>query len=265
MPITFFCEGGRQGNDFFFSIVASDSNGPRWEDRTQLVGRNEGKTYQVAGKLVSVGVSNSENAVDSSGGVFAAYVGQFLNMGVPDFDLQKIEWHGTELTAIAPSGNEVLGELSLSNDVPVKLSLRLKGRVKPFRIISYVFPVLATQLGGFPERMTISSPVEGEMKAILELALLEVKTAPAGLPNDFFSVARLATTNIQLTNFYSNNVLFVRNTNGVLVKPRQPAHVAMHGQTPKSDRLGVYILFTVLSLGAAALYLKLQKTTSKKG
>ena len=264
-------EGGRSDKNYFFSFV-SYTNGIKMV--TMTGGRSGSNAYQINPNTLTFTTestqSNPKNYVAANGDGFFGSVEQFLNMGLADVKSESVVWQGNEFNALRDHANivygpSVYGRLESSNGLPCSLSVSAKKGDSPYILISYAYPSPPTSLGGFPERIIISSQFEDGLHPWSELTLSDVQVAKQPLPEKYFAASNFMTSNIKYVDVYSNNTLYSVQPNGRISKipPPVPNGMVIDNSPPAHPALVIASMGIISAVFAMFLYFTRRKSNKQ--
>jgi hypothetical protein len=162
-------------------------------------------------------------------------------MGLGDLNPQSVRWTGSEFVALTRRGVAQYGLLELSNSVPRRLLVARKKGDSPFKTISYVYPESQLSFSGFPEKIIISTLLDGQLQPFLELNFSRVDVAKQPISADTFAPDRFITSDIRYTNIYSHDTF-------TSISPRGQATVPLAAITGSGTNWRHWVIYLLLAL-----------------
>jgi RNA polymerase sigma factor (sigma-70 family) len=210
-----YLEGALSGTNFYLHALPDPDLPIGPNSVNTFLARSGSSEYAIGGHGITYGTG--ENGLTQ--GVKNQYrsVCQYLCMEAGGIEPGTVKWDGNDFTAKNVSGDDMIGSLQISNNLPFRLELRIANEPLPYEAIEYIYPTPVDSFGGYPVRYLIASRVHGRLKPVAEAEFKSVLISAQRLDASFFSKTRF---DVQLTytNMYSNSDLYASKPNGKLVK-----------------------------------------------
>lgn len=234
--------GARSGSNFFISTVTNLSALRKTNAHCIIAGQAGGSQYGISGNLVTH-IAGS-NAYSDTIRLFSNLTRQFLDMGAVEIEPESVKWTQNTFTAKTSRGKMVIGELIISNNVPIKLEISSSTNPSPYKIIGYRYPTPATLLAGFPEDVIVSDKIKDVLMPKVEIMFQNVRLAEQGLPQSFFSEDRFNAF-LGYTNAITNADLYVYNTKHTNLVPVPKTLLTSGGYTNSRPHFVIFIGFAL--------------------
>jgi hypothetical protein len=214
-----FYEGARAGTNFFLRKITGPNAAPKPAPSELVAGRAGSNIYQLNSNLVtySFGKTRIQEGVSDS----FTLLSEFLSMGLINVEPKSVIWNGDHLTALdTRTGNQVFGELQLSNGLPSSLTIRKQERSRPYNVFVYSYPDPPRSRGGYPSKILVLN-ADGpgqEPTPLTEFEIVSLRLAAQPLSEEFFDSSRFKGSNIIHTNVFSNSVMFASTKAGKMLE-----------------------------------------------
>lgn len=260
-----FYEGARSGSNYFLRSTGWSNPLDSGVDATVVVGRAGSETYHFNPNTVTYTLDRAEttspdHTLLSLSGTYYSMVRQFLNMGLADIRTDSVKWDIDEFTALRDDGGRVYGHMELSKGMPYRLSIAANKGERPYRSYTYVYPVPATALGGFPSSITAAATFQDGMHPTVEYSILSVRLSEQTPAESVFSKSRFLGSHIQHTNVFEGGVL-LNFVDGKLIKDLKQPVVEGPERTPKYRALSNFCVLAVILLPIVIIVLTKVKQT----